>query len=837
MYCKTCDNCPLKAGQTGEPVLAETHSEDRVILLGEAPGMHETVEGRPFVGPSGLELQRALNAIDVRRDECHITNAVRCRPPKNDLDAVNIRVSRTNRRREKKAREEKTEARLLKRPADACKSLLYEELKATGITNIICLGKTAAKAIRGGDVSIMNIRGGCEDVVAPWDPEVVLKVGYTMHPAFVIRQQAYREVFRHDLAKAFKYFAGNLDWKEPKITRSRDPKEISAILAHLARVGKPIAYDLETDGIDPMTAKVRCVGIGNADEALVVEIRSIDGTPFLSPEREEEVKDILRDFASTPGTPLIGHNAGQYDRLAMEQWLRARPVLAADTILLHLLADNELPHNLGFVGSFYTDNPEAWKADHTAVQAKTDEELHIYCGKDVCVTARIAKPLMRDVKRRSQQHLLSREHTLQSLGTYMQSVGMEVDQERAAEHMFTLDTEAKKQLAVCKSVAGQKFNPQSTRQMAKLLFDDWGLAPHHYSEKTGDPSTDDETLRTMIVHYGLSKEREVFLRSVRSYRKVTKLLGTYVRPLIEKGIKRVHPCYNRLPATGRYSSSNPNMQNIPKSLRDIFIAREGYVLVGADMDQLELRLIAEEANAQHSLRIINEGLDPHNETMEVIYGKEVWSLPGAPEERRKKGKGTFKSTRDITKNCRYAWQYAASTKRIHEQVVSVEDDTGNLIFAHLALEDVRQVVEGLKRADPEIPKWWRMIENKYRREGFIGDTLWGRRRYFRNEDKINELVNHPIQSGGVSIVNEGMIELVYGPQDWFATSALCPGGKTIPVEWLINHGHDALYLEVPEDKAEEAAEILETAMNRRRKRGALLDYTAEADIGQRWSEV
>ena len=174
---------------------------------------------------------------------------------------------------------------------------------------------------------------------------------------------------------------------------------------------------------------------------------------------------------------------------------------------------------------------------------------------------------------------------------------------------------------------------------------------------------------------------------------------------------------------------------------------------------------------------------------------------------------------------------------IRDRVVSVEDDNGDLIFAHLNLEDVRQVVEGLKKADPEIPRWWRMIENRYRREGYIGDSLWDRRRYFRNEDKINELVNHPIQSGGVNIVNEGMIELVYGPQKWFSTEAVSQPSGVIPLEWLINHGHDALYLEVPEEEAERAASILENAMTRRRKKNALLTYTAEAVLGERWSEV
>lgn len=829
-----CDNCPLSHG-TECPVEAETHEADRILFIGEFPGTHEGFEGRPFVGPGGIELQRALNALDVARPECHLTYAVACRPPKNDLDAVAIQVGRTNRRRAKKAREEKTSYSELKRPPQACEGRLWKEIQESGITDIICMGKVPARVLRGGNISIMAIRGGCEEITAPWG--ATLKVAYTLSPEMVMLLPVYRDVFRSDIQKGLKFFSGELDWTTPRIVRSADPAQIRAFLQMLQKKGNPIAYDLETDGINPMTANVRCVGIGDVDDVLIVEIRSVHGHPLVGGEELEEIREALREFFLNPGPPLLGHNAGQYDRLCIEAWLGITPKLTCDSIILHLLADNELPHNLGFVGSYYTDNPEAWKASHTAVEAKTDEELHLYCGADVAVTARIAKPLMRDVVARKQAHLLKREHTLQHLGTVMQSNGIAVDKERALQHLVVMEQEAEVQLKICRGIAAPDFNPQSTRQMADLLFKKWGLAPHHYSEKTGDPSTDDETLRTMIVHYGLPEEKVEFLRAVRSYRKLTKLAGTFVRPLIVGEVDRIHPSYNRLPVTGRYSSSNPNAQNIPKSLRDIYVAREGCVLVGADMDQLELRYIAEEANAKHSLKVINSGLDPHNETMEVIYGPGIWELEGAPEERKLKGKGTFKSTRDITKNTRYAWQYAAAVKRIHEQIASVEDDKGNLLYAHLTVEDVRQVVEGLKRADPEIPRWWGKMENLFRRQGFVPDTIWGRRRYFRNGDKINEIVNFPVQAGAVAIVNEGMIELIYGEQEWFSTVAIKDPGGTIPKEWLISHGHDALYLEVPEDEAERVGEILERAMSRRRKINPKVDYTAEADIGDRWDEV
>ena len=177
----------------------------------------------------------------------------------------------------------------------------------------------------------------------------------------------------------------------------------------------------------------------------------------------------------------------------------------------------------------------------------------------------------------------------------------------------------------------------------------------------------------------------------------------------------------------------------------------------------------------------------------------------------------------------------------------MEDENGKLIYAHLTHRDIRDVVHGLKKADPEIPKWWDKIRNGYRRAGFVADSLWGRRRYFRDEEKINELVNHPIQTGGASLIHEAMLELVLG----------IPGAGTVsthsqdvfPLAWdvlpfdfeartgLVNQCHDSLMFEVPEERGEEVAEQLQAAMTRRRRRGAQLTYTAEAAIGMNWLEV
>lgn len=835
--------CPLGhiSARSGEftPVGAEEHPDDQILVIGEAPGQHEVLEGRPFVGPSGIELQAALDKLEVPRGTLCIDNVISCRPPKNDMDGLLRRLSRQNKKR---AREKKS--RLLT-PLECCRPRLLASIAK--FDKIICLGATAAAAIRGGNPSILKLRGACEEVNGK-------KVAYTLHPAHVLRFPRWRRVFHHDLAKAMRYFNGALRWKDPQILIARTPQEVADGWLRLIQRGEPVAYDVETDGIDPLSARLRCVGFSNTHIALIVPLLSISGQPYFSDEREL-VLDLLREILSDPKVPLVGHNAGQFDRLICEARLGVTPKLAADTILLHLLADNEMPHNLGFIGSFYTDFTEAWKADHTATQAKTDTELFVYCAKDACVTMHVATELARAVQKRDQWHLIAREHTLQRAGVNMERVGMRIDLPKVEEKEREVEKKLKEQKRIIREGISEEFNPRSTMQLRRLLFDDWGLPPVKYNEKTGDPSTDDDTLRRMITGYGLHGDRIELLQAVRLIRRYSKLLGTYLRPLrpnIETyttgsgedrpGIilsdGRVHPSYNRLPATGRYSSSNPNAQNIPYLLRDLFIPAPGCVFVGADMDQLELRLVAEESNAERLLASFNSGNDPHNQTMEIVYGKGIWMLEGAPKDHNKKGKGVFKNVRGLTKNVRYAWQYGAGAARIHEQVISAEDDNGKLIYADKTVRDIRSIVKGLAKADPEIPAWWKSVIATFRRQGFISDPLWGRRRDFLDEEKLTELANHPIQAGGAAIVHEAMIELLHGKQPWFMTEGSChTNSEVLSLSKLVTQTHDSLVFEVPEEHAEAAREVLTGVMTRRRKTGAKLTYTAEADVGVSWAEV
>jgi len=846
------------------PVPPETHPDDVIAVLGDFPSDSDVTNGRPFTDRNGRELMDAFDLIGLPRNRCRFFNVAACRPNDGDI---------------KKAFAIGKKKGFGLHPLVAC-------AQGRGVQDfkyIIVLGD-ACKFIKGANYSPDSLRGACEEVT--WLDGRTSKVGYTLHPRRVLQDPKWRDTFRNDIAKSIRYFKNKLTWTDPETIIVTSLMDFTLHFPTFLTEKNPeyISYDVETDGLKAMSAKLRCIGFATGDRALTVAVRRIDGSPiFTKKEWEGHVKPTLRAFLKNPPAKLIGHNAGQYDRLNCEEQLGVTPKLDTDTILLSLLADNEMPHGLGYEGSYRTDFTEAWKADNTREDAKTDMALWVYNAKDCAVTHRIRAPLLSQVAARGQTHLIEREHLLQKIGWAMQRIGMRVDQEKVHEHMALEEKKRDTALLTMRENISSSFNPGSLTQLSRLLFVDWNLSPVSYSELTGAPSCDDDTIRTMITKYPLTADQRVILNALRMYRQATKVIGTYLArwlpgPDSHLGADgRIHPSYNRLPATGRYSSSDPNAQNIPSLLRDCFVPEPGHIFIGCDADALEAKAIAEESASPRMLSIFNNLLDLHNETMEHIYGAEVWNLPGAPSGaclhcgagpgvpchlpngttvamcggrtvfRTKKGKGLFKDTRGVTKNVRYAWQYGAWYKKIWEQVVSVEDEHGNLPYAQYTKDMIREVCDGLSSADPEVPIWWDSVEADFKRHGFVADTIWGRRRYFRGDATKNERINHPIQAGGFGIVMEALIELLIGHQPWFATEATSIIDTSAYKPWvtwdfkrrigMVTQTHDSSMWEVPEDVAEEFGKTLEASMTRRRKTGALLTYTAEKKIGPTWEAV
>lgn len=365
-----CDKCPLRGSV---PVPADVGHSARICIVGEAPGADEVKEGRPFVGASGLELHRGLSAARIIKRDVHITNVLLCQPPKNELSNLLARISADNRERDKRNKAKKKAYEiavkrdstlpapiyedLIASPIDCCAPRLQREVQ--GYKDFITLGGVATRAITGSTQSILSLRGGTIDLVAGRNlPE--RRVMPTVHPAFVLRAPRWTAVFRGDLFRANRWFTGTMAWTPPRVTYNPSPEWLDSFLNQPGVAYW--TYDLETDGIEPLTAKIRCVGIGAPDgRVTIVGLLSRDGISRFYTERDEiRVVEIMKTFFTNKKIVKVAHNGGSYDFACLHsQWgIEVAPQM--DTIMLHRLVASELPHSLGFVGSVYTDAP-SWK--------------------------------------------------------------------------------------------------------------------------------------------------------------------------------------------------------------------------------------------------------------------------------------------------------------------------------------------------------------------------------------------------------------------------------------------------------------------------------------------
>lgn len=845
-----CSKCFLRTVRQGGPIGPELSRRAKAALIGEAPGKEEIEEGRPFIGPSGHELTSSLASVGIARDDVSILNAIACRPPGNDLETLLHKCQQTNKRLVAAGQEPWLN------PIEACRPLMQHYLQP--FNKIITVGKTAMRSVTQTQSSIMDMRGAPvtgvlsaavdKDGVRPWLPRETLvpdaadlavatggsfiQMLPTIHPSFVMRQRRWTKVFRADLARAFRWFSGNLGWKDPRMNLRPTLSEARDFLYS----GAPFyAYDVETDAKESLLARLRCIGFGTPDSAIVVPLLSVDGrTRFYTEDEEGAMLDMLRAWFTDRRIVKVGWNAGYYDRIVIETRLGVTPVPLVDGMLIHRNVDSELPHNLAFVGALFTDVARAWKASHAATSAQSDEELHVYNVGDCVVNARIMQPLVDACTMREQMQVVEVDHKAQAICAGLHRNGIFVDQAIRQQLDEKYRKEAHESLHILKlSVGDANFNPNSVLQVRDLLFDRWGLTPLE-TTKLGDPSTNDDTLRKLLLLKTLRPEQGDFLRNMRKFRRAVKFRGTFIRPLrpfnepvyeddpyavdantvegaamldeivtevvedvqgdlspraLRRALKkaagkvladgRVHSNWNaHVATTGRLSSSEPNVQNIVRALRGMFRAEDGRGLVASDYDQLELRISAAYAQADRYLQAFKDGKDPHAITSEAIYGDMFRN--GSEKDKKR--------IRDFAKRFVYAVIYGATVETIHETIAAAENDKGELIFPWVTLRETDTLVRRWMKENPEYARWWESTINTYRRDGFLAEPVLGRRRFFLDGEDRNEIINYRVQAAGASCVTKASIALTDGPLKF---------ERWGPGTGLIQNGHDALMAEAP----------------------------------------
>ncbi|OFV82212.1 MAG: hypothetical protein A2W26_03235, partial [Acidobacteria bacterium RBG_16_64_8] len=530
-----CDACILREKRVGGPVPSEINPGCQVVAVGEAPGKEEADVGRPFVGESGREANHAFRVSGLERTDVSWLNATSCRPPNNEMDRVVDAVKRENKQRAKLAKAG-TPFQTMLTPAMCCRPRLLSELAAINCTNIVSLGGEGHRGILGLDRSdsaggIMGVRGSpmvfdlspdgkayrYRDIERAFDePERGRRYKYVpqLHPEFVLRQRRWTKVFRGDIAKAVRWFQGRTGWVTPPGLVRPSPEQLERYL--LGTPPKPMyVVDIETEYYDrelarlgisrrmvnpSLQARIYCISFFDGATTMLVPLLSIDGvSEFYFGEEKEAILSVIRRFLGDENRLKVGQNFGYFDKCVIRRELGVDPRPVLDTVLMHRSVDPEMPHNLAFIGSVYTDVTN-WKADASGTEARTDEELHAYCAVDTVVPYRAMPDLAQAVEYRQQAGIVRFDHRMQEFCLGMHENGMYVYQDVRQRWDEKLRRDAYWCRRVCQQVLRRpKFNPGSADQVRDLLFDEWGLAPESYSKKTGKPSTGDDVIRAKLL--------------------------------------------------------------------------------------------------------------------------------------------------------------------------------------------------------------------------------------------------------------------------------------------------------------------------------------------------
>lgn len=603
-----------------------------------------------------------------------------------------------------------------------------------------------------------------------------------------------------------------------------------------------LTLDVETTKDAPMLSQLICVGLGfrsPTDEQVInVPILSCGGARYWAEPDEQRIRWLLASVMADPRVPVTCHNKG-FDTAVMASNGMRVVGHVWDTMAAHHVSDAELPHNLGFVGSLYTDG-RYWKDDSKGdggFLAIPDETLRLYNLRDILVTQRVQEVLHGLVKRHNLWGLYLEQLRGIDVMTRASLRGMLIDERKRTSRDQTpdgkfvgLQPQLEKQrddaIDMLRQVSGNPtFDPARPAYVSKLFFEDLKFPVVLTSPKTGKPKVDKEAMM-LLEMVATTREQRTALRGVIEFRQAEKFLGTFIHGLgkfVHPGTWRFHTQWKLLAVSGRWTSS-PNCQNWNKKVKSMFRAAPGWKFVGVDLSQAELRFMAYLANDQALLAMYANNINVHTvntcllfkvqcpnpkdmnpateqfvrSEMQRIHGITYDSCPVPPAS-------SWKTIRTLGKSYVFAANYGAEAETMHRNMRSKRDpDSNKLLFPTLLLSEIQALaVMWTKKLHPEIPQFWEDVQLQTRKAGGYFCPISGRVRWFRGGFKRNEMLNIGLQMGVASWMNKCMVEI----QDVYDAET---GGAAQVVQQV----HDALNVECPEPYAKRAGDVMNQILNR-----------------------
>lgn len=522
----------------------------------------------------------------------------------------------------------------------------------------------------------------------------------TIHPAALLRGQddasgaaRFGHVVLDDLRKAARLRDSKPLWDESCIwepyvnfvPRSIFPtvQDVADFVTAAKQHGM-VVVDVETSGEHALACQLICVGLGtitpSGPRVICVPFLSQGGTRYWTPGDEARVRELLRDLLGAPAVSKTFHNLA-FDCVVL--WAQGFPVIGwiDDTLQAHHVLDGEMPQNLGYVASRLLDT-RFWKDDvkGAAWLSLDDMTLRSYNCRDVLTTLRLRGPLLSQVQQAGLTPLYHTELGIAQVMARGTIRGMAVDFVRRDSTKIDPKTgkpeglgprlrlQMNEALATLREIAGGPVDPLKPVHLRYLFFQQLGFRVM-LETKTGLPATNKEALMLLALAAN-TPAQQAAVQALVDFRQAQKFLSTFVEGLTVLGDGRFHPTWNVLPVTGRLSSQ-PNAQNWPLAVKRIFCAGPGQKLVGVDLSQAELRLLAYVTKDKNLLEMYERGVNVHTANTALVFKvraplghkdldatTEAWLQANLPSliglDFDKLGivsdKEKWKSTRTLTKN-------------------------------------------------------------------------------------------------------------------------------------------------------------------------------------------
>ena len=589
-----------------------------------------------------------------------------------------------------------------------------------------------------------------------------------------------------------------------------DTPELRQSLKKHLLLQEEFCFDTETTDIDSFEAEL--VGMSFAyvvGEAYYVPV----------PASYEEAKKIVHEFKEVFESETI-NKVGQnikYDMTVLKKYGIDVCGPMHDTMLAHYLIDPDTRHSMDVLAENYLNYTPisiekliGKKGAKQGTMREVDlEVIKEYAAEDADITLQLKAALAPELDKLEMHKLLNEvEMPLVRVLSYMEYEGVKIDTAALKEMSVELERESGRVEKEIYELAGGTFNIASPRQLGDILFEKLKLIDNPKKTKTGQYATGEDILSKLANQHPIANK-------ILEFREYQKLKSTYVDALplmISKIDGRVHTDYRQaVAATGRLSSNNPNLQNIPirtekgREIRKAFVPREeGYKILSADYSQIELRIMADFAKDESMMEAFRSGRDIHSTTASKIFKKPLEEVDS--------------NMRRIAKSANFGIIYGISAFGLAENL-------------GISRTEAKEIIDAYFTEFPAVKRYMDNIVNVAREQEYV-TTILGRRRYLRDINSRNitlrgfaerNAINAPIQGSAADMIKVAMIRI----HDWLISEKL----KTK----MIMQVHDELVFDVHETELELVKEKVIHFM----KNAITLDVPLEVGtgVGSNWLEA